>query len=70
MYIERNVTDNIDNEIIIQQFQNKILKKKIIEVNCKASFFGFFIIIIIIIIICFYFLLLSIYEFIFLLDFI
>ena len=30
MYIERNVTDNIDNEIIIQQFQNmKISKRKL-----------------------------------------
>ena len=30
VYIERNVTDNIDNEIIIQQFQNmKISKRKL-----------------------------------------
>ena len=53
VYIERNVTCNIDNEIIIQQFQNmKTRKKKIINFMYLHVFL----------------LLLSIYKFLFLLD--
>ena len=53
MYIERDVICNIDNEIIMQQFQNmKTRKKKIVNFMYLHVFL----------------LLLSIYKFLFLLD--
>ena len=53
VYIERDVTCNIDNEIIMQQFQNMKTRKKII-----VNFIYLYV----------FLLLLSIYKFFFLLD--
>ena len=44
VYIERDVTYNIDNETIMQQFQNM----KIVKGNCKLYVFVCFFIIVVV----------------------